>query len=370
MVETCELCLCEVFNLWAFCQECSKSKEQLIVCIKCFRSHLSHCYNPRMQFIFYKYEANDLLRFVDRLNFRLKYDNQMDCSDLKESQVALQKNTKDNKSIAEKMKSKVIQTEDLILLKDYHYLYNNLHNNDISSLLIPLIDPDKLTSEDFRLPLKSSNDVQRDPYIDYEDLYYEEYNKQRFSPICAKVNHNKEDDLDIDFIFLGEDSIANEYKQNLFEINSNNGRLQSLNSSGRMSPKNNLKSKTNSHLPGRAFFERVEAPDTFDVRSSKGFFKPDVTKYMCPSSPRGQSNIFSLVSDVHVMKKLKKDLLLLNEEKQSDKEKEVDLKMNNEDFCVMDVFNGMFSTDNNTERKNSDEKKNSLQEVSLFYFLR
>ena len=209
------------------------------------------------------------------------------------------------------------------------------------------------------MPLKSSKENFIDPYIDYEDLYYEESNKQRFSPTNARVNSNRDDDINIHYIFTGDDSIVhNENKNNIFDVNSNMGRIQSLNSSIRMSPRNNIRTKFNSNLPGRAFFEDVEVADTFDVRSNNGFAKNDSNKMLCPASPR--SNIFSLVSDVHRMKKLKNDLSLLHEEK------EIDLKFKSDDFSVMDIFNGMFSSSNNDERRNSDEKKNSIEDVKLF----
>jgi hypothetical protein len=280
------------------------------------------------------------------------------------------------------MKFKIIETEDYIHLQNFYYLYKNIETNQISSLLVPLIDPEKFSSEDFRTPLKSSNENFLDPYIDFDDLYYEESNKQRFSP-SYKLNSFKENNDLNNRNCLVDDYLLNESNTNILEINSIFGKPYSLNNSIKMSPKisqrncvNNIsypaKNNFNSNLPGKAFFDEVEESEALEIRSYRGLTKIDLmsqNKFITPSSPKGSSNIFSLVSDIQSMKKLKNDLNAFNSQpfENGINHVEKELFENEGNFCVMDMFNGIFSSSNkNEERKNSDQKKTSLEEVKYF----
>ncbi len=394
MVENCEVCLKEIFNIWAYCQICSKAKEQFIVCLDCFRNHLTKCYNPKLQFIFYKYETKDLLKFLERLNFRLKFNNQIEAKDLSEPQKSLQKCTNDNKIITEKMKFKIVQSEDFVKLQmfqNFFYLYKNFDTNEISSLLIPLIDSEKLTSDDFKMPLKAETEIFINPYIEYSDLYHEEYNKIRFSPSCLR-----EEERNAKFMKNSDEDQLYEWN-NMIEINSNNGngRPYSLNSA-KMSPRNSKRNifkkarlASNSNLPGKAFFADNEADeeDKLDIRSNKGIlsirsdYKCSSMDFYGPSSPRGVLSKLSLISDNYNLRKLKDDLInnskpvmnmivdydIASNGAENEGEKEINSLR---EFGVLDVFNGMFtSSSRQSNEQSQDQNRNSLEEVNLSLYI-
>ena len=390
MVENCEICLKEIFHVWAYCQICSKTKEQFIACLDCFRSHLTKCYNPKLQFIFYKYETKHLVKFLERLNFRLKFHNEIEAKDLSEPQKELQKTTNDVKSITEKMKFKILQSEDLVKLhmfQNFFYLYKHLDGNEISSLLIPLIDSEKLTSDDFRMPLKAETEIFINPYIEYADFYHEEYNKIRFSPTCLR-------DEDKNAKFMKNSEIDQLYEwNNIMEIKSNNGngRPNSLNSA-LMSPRNtkrNIFNKarlaSNSNLPGRSFFgdNEEDEEDKLDIRSIKGIlsirsdYKCSSMDFFRPSSPKGVSSKLSLISDNYNLRKLKDDLInnskpvmnmivdheIASNGADNDGEKEINSLR---ELGVLDVFNGMFTCSSQQRNEHSqNEFRSSLDEVKI-----
>lgn len=76
LVDVCENCLEEIFNAWVYCEMCTeKSKDtvQIIICIKCFYKHIKGGHPPNSMYCFYRYEEEDLEKFINRLETRIKF---------------------------------------------------------------------------------------------------------------------------------------------------------------------------------------------------------------------------------------------------------------------------------------------------------
>ena len=91
LVLICSNCHDEVFLAYWFCDFCfRKNSEKIVFCFSCFKNHITKCSNKKCQFIFYKYENDDLQVFINRINSRIQFEENNKHSTNKLSSLLIQ----------------------------------------------------------------------------------------------------------------------------------------------------------------------------------------------------------------------------------------------------------------------------------------
>jgi hypothetical protein len=130
--QNCDNCNIEIFNYWGHCEICSKETEKYILCLNCFMIHLNKCKEPNSpkNQLYFKYEEKDLIKFLQRVDNRLKLD--------KEVQTELIKKTKDYNTLTNKKRGRndeinlIISTFSFSNFKKYYLnFFKNYRNRRI-----------------------------------------------------------------------------------------------------------------------------------------------------------------------------------------------------------------------------------------------
>lgn len=82
VVVDCSICEDELFNYWAFCEFCSSSNKEAILCINCFIKHVETCrhfFQEKNYFFFHKYNDNDLNNLVANIKAKLTNKETLHC---------------------------------------------------------------------------------------------------------------------------------------------------------------------------------------------------------------------------------------------------------------------------------------------------
>jgi hypothetical protein len=100
-VNTCEECLSEIFYSYVYCEHCTEKNPrcgQIILCLKCFFKHNETVHHTsRSYYGFYKYDESELLKFISRLETRIKFGDMIpDMSEIKAPQLSLTKSSEVN----------------------------------------------------------------------------------------------------------------------------------------------------------------------------------------------------------------------------------------------------------------------------------